>query len=219
MVVGTPFLLVMDVDSTLINEEAIDLLADEAGSLQEVAAITQRAMAGELDFADSLRERVWTLRGLPLSSLDRVRSRITRTEGAAELIAAVQGAGGRVAAVSGGFHEILDPLAREWAVDEWRANRLEVRDGQLTGEVRGPIIDAAAKAQALREWAEEFSIPAHRCVAVGDGANDIEMMRVAGLSVAFDAHQLVRQAADVSVGVRDLANVIPLLGLAAPEGQ
>lgn len=207
------FLVVLDVDSTLINEEAIELIADEAGSGAEVTRITERAMAGELDFADSLAERVATLAGLPVDRLARAASRISVTNGAHELIDAVQTSGGAVAVVSGGFHELLDPIAADLGLDAHRANRLEAVDARLTGRTTGAVIDAAAKADALREWAERFGVPLTRTIAIGDGANDLEMMRVAQLSVAFCAKPVVREQAHVSVDQRDLSAVLPLIGL------
>jgi len=207
------FLVVLDVDSTLIEDEVIELLADEAGSGQKVADITFRAMNGELDFEQSLRERVATLAGLPESVIETVRSRVTVTRGVPELIAGVQAAGGKVAVVSGGFHEIIDPLARELGLDHWRANRLAVADGRLTGDVVPPVIDAAAKAQALREWAAEAGIPMDQTVAVGDGANDLPMMAICGLAVGFDAKAPVRDLAHVLLDERDLSMLLPVLGL------
>lgn len=207
------FLVVLDVDSTLINEEAIELIANEAGSGAEVARITERAMAGELDFAESLTERVATLAGLSVGRLADAASRISVTAGARALIDSVHAAGGVVAVVSGGFHELLDPLAATLGLDAHRANRLEVADGRLTGRTSGPVIDAAAKASALREWAASFDVPSTRTVAVGDGANDLEMMRAAQLSVAFCAKPVVRERAHVAVDQRDLSAVLPLLGL------
>ncbi|MFT4122739.1 MAG: phosphoserine phosphatase SerB [Microbacteriaceae bacterium] len=207
------FLVVLDVDSTLIEQEVIELLADAAGSRDEVAAVTARAMNGELDFAESLRARVATLAGLPLDAVDAVRERVTVTRGAPALIAGVHAAGGLLGAVSGGFHEVLDPLAGGLGIDRWRANRLQTVDGRLSGRVDGPIVDAAAKARALRGWADAAGIPLERTVAIGDGANDLEMMGVAGLSVGFDAKAPVRQAASVLLDERDLSAVLPLLGL------
>lgn len=206
-------LVVLDVDSTLIEEEAIELIAARAGSLDRVADITARAMNGELDFATSLRERVATLAGVPVSVLGELSEQLTVTQGVPELIDAVHSAGGRVAVVSGGFHELLDPLAARLGLDRHRANRLEVEDGVLTGRVDGPIVDAAAKAIALREWRDAFAIDSSAVVAVGDGANDLAMMDEAGLSVAFDAKPAVRDRADVSLDVRDLSHILPLLGL------
>jgi phosphoserine phosphatase len=211
------FLVVLDVDSTLIEDEVIELLAEEAGSGDRVAEITFQAMNGEIDFEQSLRDRVATLAGLPASVIETVRGRVTVTRGVPELIAGVQAAGGKVAVVSGGFHEVIDPLARELGLDHWRANRLAVADGRLTGEVVPPVIDAAAKADALREWAAGAGIPMRQTVAVGDGANDLPMMAICGLSVGFDAKAPVRDLADVLLDERDLGMLLPALGL--PRGQ
>jgi phosphoserine phosphatase len=210
-----PFLIVLDVDSTLIENEVIELLAAHAGSLEQVAAITERAMRGELDFEQSLRERVATLAGLPESLFNEVRKQVTVTRGVPELIAGVKAAGGHVGVVSGGFHEILDPLAEHLQLDFWRANRLEVSGGQLTGHVLGKVIDAAAKVQALIEWAETTQTPISQTVAIGDGANDLKMMETAGLSIAFDAKPIVRERADVILDERDLSRVLGILGLGA----
>jgi phosphoserine phosphatase len=207
------FLVVLDVDSTLIEDEVIELLADRAGSLTEVEEITRRAMNGELDFEESLRARVATLDGLPSSVFAEVRARVTVTAGVPELIAAVKAAGGRVGVVSGGFHEVVDPIADELGLDYWRANRLEVAGGILTGGLTGPIVDAEAKATTLREWAADFGVPLANTVAVGDGANDLPMMAIAGLAVGFDAKAPVRDLAGVLLDVRDLSHVLPLLGL------
>ncbi|MCS0498273.1 phosphoserine phosphatase SerB [Protaetiibacter mangrovi] len=207
------FLVVLDVDSTLIEDEVIELLADAAGSGEAVAEVTFRAMNGELDFAESLRERVATLAGLPESVFAEVGERVTVTRGVPEMIASVHAAGGQVAVVSGGFHEIIDPLAERLGLDHWRANRLEVVDGVLTGRVVPPIVDAAAKAEALQEWADAAGIPVAQTLAVGDGANDLPMMALAGLSVGFDAKAPVRDVADVLLDERDLAMLLTLIGL------
>jgi phosphoserine phosphatase len=211
------FLVVLDVDSTLIEDEVIELLADQAGSGDQVAEITFRAMNGELDFEQSLRERAATLTGLPETVFDEVRSRVTVTRGVPDMVRAVQEAGGRVAVVSGGFHEVIDPLARELGLDHWRANRLEVADGRLTGGLIPPIVDAAAKATALVEWADAAGVPLSQTVAVGDGANDLPMMAICGLAVGFDAKAPVRDEANVLLDERDLAMLLPLLGLSAPS--
>lgn len=207
------FLVVLDVDSTLIENEVIELLADQAGSLPEVEEITFRAMNGELDFEESLRARVATLAGLPESVFATVGEQVRVTKGVPELIAGVQGAGGRVAVVSGGFHEVLDPVAASLGLDHWRANRLEVVDGRLTGGLTGPIIDAKAKADTLTEWAQDAGLPLSRTVAVGDGANDLPMMAICGLAIGFDAKAPVRDLAHVLIDERDLSAVLPLLGL------
>ena len=209
------FLVVCDVDSTLINEEVIELLADVAGVRKEVAAITERAMRGELDFTESLRQRVATLAGLPDSVFHTVSERITPTPGVERLVEAVHDAGGRIIAVSGGFHEILDPLAERLGLDWWTANRLDVIDGVLTGKTAGAVIDADAKAAALRDYATREGIPLGSTIAVGDGANDLAMMHAAGISVAFCAKPIVEAQATVIVSERDLSRVIPLFGRVA----
>ena len=207
------FLIVLDVDSTLIENEVIELLAEQAGTLDEVARITLDAMNGELDFEASLRSRVKTLTGLPISVFADVAPRIVVTPGVPEMVAAVQAAGGKVSVVSGGFHEVLDPIAEQLGLDYWRANRLEVVDGVLTGGLTGPIIDAQAKADTLVEWAAESGVPLRQTVAVGDGANDLTMMAICGLSVGFDAKAPVRDEANVLIDARDMAQLLPLLGL------
>ena len=207
------FLVVLDVDSTLIEDEVIELLAAEAGSHDEVAEITRQAMNGLLDFGESLRARVATLEGLPVAVLEAVGKRIRVTDGVPGLVAGVHEAGGAIGVVSGGFHELLDPLAERLGLDYWRANRLGMRDGCLDGTCSGTIVDAETKADTLREWAADAGIDLSRCVAVGDGANDMPMMAIAGLSVAFDAKAPVRDSADVIMDVRDLTQVLPLLGL------
>jgi len=213
------FLVVLDVDSTLIEDEVIELLADEAGSREAVAEITFRAMNGELDFEHSLRERVATLKGLPVSAIETVRQKVTVTRGVPELIAGVHAAGGRVAVVSGGFHEVIDPLAAELGLDAWRANRLEVVDGVLTGGLIPPIIDAAAKAEALREWAVDAGLPLSQTIAVGDGANDLPMMATCGLAVGFDAKAPVRDLAHALLDERDLSMLLPLMGIPLPQSE
>ncbi len=203
-------LVVLDCDSTTIQDEVIELLAEVAGTRELVAEVTERAMRGELDFAESLRERVATLAGTRESVFADAYARVRPSRGIHELVAEVHARGGVVGVVSGGFHEVLDPLAADLSLDRWRANRLEVADGVLTGRVTGPIIDAAAKAEALREWAEEAGIPLSATVAIGDGANDLEMMAVAAVSVGFNAKPVVRERADVTIE-DDLALTIPLL--------
>lgn len=209
------FLVVCDVDSTLINDEVIELLANAAGVRTKVAEVTERAMRGELDFAESLRDRVAHLAGLTQGVFDQVLERITPTPGVERLIDAVHEADGHIIAVSGGFHEILDPLATRLGLDWWTANRLERFNGMLTGRTQGPIIDARAKAQALRLYAAENDIPMESTIAVGDGANDLEMMRAAAISVAFCAKPIVAAEATVSIATRDLTQVIPLFGRVA----
>ncbi|WP_104134160.1 MULTISPECIES: phosphoserine phosphatase SerB [unclassified Cryobacterium] len=207
------FLVVLDADSTLIQDEVIELLADAAGVRERVAEVTDRAMRGELDFAESLRERVLTLAGLPETVFTDVGRRIRPTDGVHELIAGIHTGGGVVGVVSGGFHELLDPLAAELGLDHWRANRLEVQAGYLTGRVIGPIIDAEAKAIALREWAVQEQLALAQTIAVGDGANDLRMMDAAGLAVAFNAKPRVKREADLVIDLCNLSQVLPLLGL------
>ncbi|WP_223628628.1 phosphoserine phosphatase SerB [Microbacterium sp. EST19A] len=205
------FLVVLDADSTLIRNEVIELLADEAGRREEVQAATEAAMRGEVDFATSLRSRVAALEGVPVSAFARVRARIEPTPGAQTLTAAVHERGGVVGVVSGGFHEILDSVAPELGVDRWRANRLDVSDGTLTGRVAGEIVDAAAKASSLLEWAAELGVAPRATIAIGDGANDLQMMAAAGLGLAFNAKPAVRAAASLVIGPQNLAEVIALL--------
>jgi phosphoserine phosphatase len=210
-VTAARFLVVLDADSTLIRNEVIELLADEAGRRDEVQAATEAAMRGEVDFSASLRSRVAALRGVPVEAFARVLDRIEPTPGVRELTAAVRERGGVVGVVSGGFHEILDSVAPDLGVDRWRANRLQLADGALSGEVDGPIVDGAAKAASLREWAAELGVPSHATIAIGDGANDLAMMAVAGLGLAFNAKPAVRAAASLVIGPQDLSQVIPLL--------
>ena len=206
-------LVVFDVDSTLIQDEVIELLADCAGKRAEVAEVTERAMRGELDFAGSLKARVITLKGLPESVIKQTLAKITITNGAKKLIQAIHDAGGKVAAVSGGFSQLLEPLAQDLNLDYFRANQLEIIDGKLTGQVTGPIIDKPAKAQALTEWAHMLGIELARTVAVGDGANDLDMMAISGLSIGFNAKPRVKKAADILIEKNDLSEIIELLGL------
>lgn len=204
-------LVVLDADSTLIRNEVIELLADEAGRGAEVAAATEAAMRGEVDFATSLRSRVRALEGVPTAAFARVKARIEPTPGVRELIDGVHARGGIVGVVSGGFHEILDEIAPELGVDVWRANRLGVSGDALSGEVDGDIVDAAAKAEQLRAWAAEHGVPLRRTVAIGDGANDLQMLGTAGLGLAFNAKPTVRAHAPIVIGPVDLAQVLPLL--------
>ena len=202
-------LVVLDVDSTLIGEEVVDLLADAAGVGTEVAAITAAAMRGELDFAGSLTRRVGLLAGLQEGVLHQVRERITVTDGVPELVAAVHAAGGAIGAVSGGFRQVLDPLAIEIGLDRRHANDLEIVDGRLSGRVLGAILDAEGKRERLLAWAAELG--ADRTIAIGDGANDLRMMAAASLSIAFDAKPAVRAAADIALPGRSLRPVLAVL--------
>lgn len=206
-------LLLMDVDSTLVAGEVIDTLAAHAGKGAEVAAVTERAMRGELDFTASLHERVATLAGLPATVLEEVRDSLRLTPGALTLIGTLQQQGALVGAVSGGFQQILDPLADEIGLDYAAANTLEVRDGMLTGKVTGAIVDRAGKARALRELAERNGIAAHQTVAVGDGANDLDMIGAAGVGIAFNAKPIVQLEAPSSLNQPSLDCVLLLLGI------
>lgn len=205
----TKYFVVFDVDSTLIEDEVIELLADVAGKRAEVAEVTERAMRGELDFAESLVERVATLAGLPESVFESVLGRVRITQGAKETIRAIQANGGKVGAVSGGFSQILTPLAKQLNLDFHRANELEVLDGKLTGKVIGDIIDKNAKANALTEWSNQTGLD--QTVAVGDGANDLAMMAIAGLGVAFNAKPIVKEQADVVLEGNDLRELLDVL--------
>jgi phosphoserine phosphatase len=203
----------MDVDSTLIQDEVIELLADFAGTRKEVAAVTESAMRGEIDFEASLRARVATLAGLKEGVLVEAFHQVRLSVGAKELISAVHAAGGRVGAVSGGFTQILEPLAAMLTLDYFRANELEIRDGVLTGGLVGKIIDRKAKADSLLEWAADFGEEPTWVAAIGDGANDLDMFEVAGISFAYNAKPMVRERADVTIDIPDLRLVIPHLKL------
>jgi len=207
----TSFLVVFDVDSTLINEEAIELLAEHSGNREEVAEITERSMRGEIDFSTSLIERVATLKGLPESVLGQTAKSLTPTKGASELIQEIHERGGKAAAVSGGFIQLLTGLKVELNLDYAQANTLGVENGMLTGEVVRELVNREAKAKYLKLWAQENDIPLERTFAIGDGANDLGMMAIAGLSVAFCAKPIVRESADVVIDERDLMKVIELL--------
>ena len=207
----TSFLVVFDVDSTLINEEAIELLAEHSGNREKVAEITERSMRGEIDFSTSLIERVATLKGLPESVLEQTAKSLTPTKGASELIQEIHTRGGKAAAVSGGFIQLLTGLKVELNLDYAQANTLGVENGMLTGEVVGELVNREAKAKYLKLWADENDIPLERTFAIGDGANDLGMMAIAGLSVAFCAKPVVRESADVVIDERDLEKVIELL--------
>ena len=210
-------LVVLDVDSTLIQQEVIEMLAAHCGREAEVAEVTARAMAGELDFEQSLRARVATLAGLPASVLEEVRRDIVLTPGARTLVRTLRRLGFTVGLVSGGFIEIVGGLAAELGIHHARANRLEIVDGVLTGRVLGEVVDRAGKARALREFADLEGLPLSRTVAIGDGANDLDMLATAGLGVAFNAKPLVREQAHTSVNVPYLDSVLFLLGISREE--
>ncbi len=210
-------LVVMDVDSTLIRDEVIELLAAHAGREAEVAEVTAAAMRGEIDFAESLHERASKLAGLPVSVFDEVRNAIRLTPGARTLVGTLQDLGFAIGLVSGGFIEIVGPLAAELGITHVHANSLEVVDGVLTGRVQGAVVDRAAKAQKLREFAVAEGLPLSRTVAIGDGANDLDMLAAAGLGVAFNAKPAVRASADTSLNLPYLDAVLFLLGFSREE--
>jgi len=210
-------LVVMDVDSTLIQQEVIELLAAKAGVADQVVAITDSAMRGEIDFAESLIARVALLKGLPESVIEEVRKEITLTPGARTLVQTLHKLGHSVALVSGGFTEVIEPIAKDLQITHVRANSLEVVDGALTGKVQGAIIDRAAKATALRDFAAIEGVTLEQTIAIGDGANDLDMISIAGLGIAFNAKPAVKAAADSSVSAPYLDSVLYLLGITREE--
>jgi phosphoserine phosphatase len=210
-------LIVMDVDSTLVQGEVIEMLAAHAGCEREVAAVTDAAMQGDLDFEQSLRERVALLEGLDAECLDTVYDSLVLAPGARTLVRTLKRLGYRFAIVSGGFSQITDRLATELGIDWAAANELEVVDGKLTGRILGPVIDRAGKADALRRFAAEAGVSNAATVAVGDGANDLDMLAAAGLGIAFNAKPVVQEAADTTVNVPFLDAIIYLLGITREE--
>lgn len=210
-------LVQLDVDSTLIQQEVIELLAAKAGVADEVIAITDKAMRGELDFEQSLRARVALLKGLPVSAISEVQQQILLTPGARTLISTLHKLGHTVAVVSGGFIDVIAPLLEELNIKHFKANTLGVENGVLTGEVTGPVIDRAAKAAALREFAALESISMEQTIAIGDGANDLDMIAAAGLGIAFNAKPAVKAAADSSLSQPYLDSVLYLLGISKEE--
>ncbi|HEL2056065.1 TPA: phosphoserine phosphatase SerB [Streptococcus suis] len=207
----TKGLLVMDVDSTLIMEEGIDLLGEEAGVGEQVAAITERAMRGELDFEEALRERVALLKGLPVSVFDCIMEKIHFTPGAADLVTELKQRGYKVAVVSGGFHETVDRLAVQLELDYVRANRLEVENGFLTGRVLGEIVTKDTKRACLEVWAAENGLALSQTIAMGDGANDLPMIQRAGIGVAFCAKPIVQEQAPYRINEKNLYKLIEIL--------
>ncbi|MFM6940571.1 MAG: phosphoserine phosphatase SerB [Candidatus Planktophila sp.] len=210
-------LVVMDVDSTLIQQEVIELLGAKAGKGEEIKAITDSAMRGELDFEASLRARVGLLEGLPESVIDEVRAEIVLTPGARTLVSTLQKLGHSVALVSGGFTSVIEPLVKELGIDHYRANTLEISGGKLTGKVVSDVIDRAAKAEALRDFAALEGVSLDQTIAIGDGANDLDMIAAAGLGIAFNAKPAVKAAADSSVSAPYLDSVLYLLGITREE--
>ncbi|HUZ37698.1 MAG TPA: phosphoserine phosphatase SerB [Streptosporangiaceae bacterium] len=210
-------LIVMDVDSTLIAGEVIDMLAARAGCAEQVAKVTAATMRGEVDFAASLAERVALLAGLGADVLDQVGRELRLAPGARTLVRTLRRLGYRCGIVSGGFTQITDGLVAELGLDYAAANTLEISDGKLTGRLLGPVVDRAGKAEALRQFAARAGIPLSQTVAIGDGANDLDMIAAAGLGIAFNAKQVVRDAADASVSVPYLDTVLYLLGLSRDE--
>jgi len=206
-------LIVMDVDSTLVQDEVIDLLAERAGCAAEVTKVTESAMRGELDFAASLRERVALLAGLDAAALDSVRASLRLTPGARTLVRTLKRLGYKCGIVSGGFTAVIKPLADSLGIDYVAANTLEIADGRLTGRVLEPIVDRDGKTEALRMFARDAGVPLSQTVAVGDGANDLGMIGAAGLGVAFNAKPVVRDAADTAVNVPYLDTILYLLGI------
>ncbi|MEN3535057.1 phosphoserine phosphatase SerB [Microbispora sp. ZYX-F-249] len=210
-------LIVMDVDSTLIQNEVIELLARHAGCLDEVARVTDEAMRGELDFAESLVRRVALLEGLSEEVFEKVAKEVVLTPGARTLVRTLKRLDYRFAIVSGGFTQITDSLVADLGIDYSAANTLEVVDGRLTGRVVGEIVDRPGKARALERFAAEAGIPLSQTVAIGDGANDLDMFAAAGLGIAFNAKPIVRQAADTAVNVPYLDSILYLLGISREE--
>jgi phosphoserine phosphatase len=210
-------LIVFDVDSTLVQGEVIEMLAARAGCEDQVRAITEAAMRGEIDFAESLHQRVAALAGLPVGSLDEVADELELTPGARTTVRTLKRLGYRCGVVSGGFSAIIDRLVDDLGLDFSAANQLEVVDGRLTGRVFGPVIDRAGKADALRRFADEAGVPLEQTVAVGDGANDLDMLATAGLGIAFNAKPVVAAAADTSLSYPYLDAVLFILGVTRDE--
>ena len=214
---GKKRLLLLDVDSTLIQEEVIELLAIKAGAGAEVERITAAAMSGQIEFGAALDARVKLLAGLPETVLEEVRQEITLTAGARELIAALQKLGHQVGIVSGGFIDVIEPLAKELNIDFIRANKLEIIEGKLTGRLEGTVIDRAGKAQALCDFAKISTVEIADTVAIGDGANDIDMLKTAGLGIAFNAKPILQSVADISLNSPNLDCALYLMGLSEAE--
>jgi phosphoserine phosphatase len=210
-------LIVLDADSTLLQGEVIDLLAEEHGCSAQVTGVTEAAMAGEIDFEEALRLRVQLLAGLDQPALDRVRQSLLLSPGARTLVRTLKRLGYETAVVSGGFTQVIGPLVAELGIDHLAANELEMADGVLTGGLVGLIVDRVGKADALVRFAAAAGVPQSRTIAVGDGANDLDMLAAAGLGIAFNAKPMVRQAADTTINVPYLDAILFLLGISRDE--
>lgn len=206
-------LVLLDMDSTLIEQEVIDLLAEYSGKSQIISDITAKAMSGELDFKQALSARVELLAGLDESVIDQVRQRVTLTKGAQQLITELHNLGHKVGVVSGGFIDVIEPILKDLEIDFYKANKLEICDGKLTGNVVGKVIDGSEKLAVLREFASKEGINIQQTVAIGDGANDLEMIQAAGLGIAFNAKPKVAQSADTTLNIKDLSAVLLLMGI------
>ena len=206
-------IVMLDMDSTLIEQEVINLLGLAAGKSREIEAITDKAMAGDLDFKTALIERVSLLKGLDHNILSQVRDQISLTKGAKKLVDELHQQGHKVGVVSGGFIEVIEPILKSLEIDFYRANKLKIQDGVLTGEIDGPLIDSHAKRMALEEFADQEQVQLEQTVAIGDGANDLEMIKAAGLGIAFNAKPKVAAAADTTISNQDLSTVLLLMGI------
>lgn len=206
-------LVLLDMDSTLIQQEVIDLLAKHAGKLDQVSQITERAMAGDLDFSQALSARVSLLAGLDQTVIELVRKEITLTNGAKELIETLHKQGHKVGVVSGGFLDVIEPILKDLKIDFYRANKLEIMNGKLTGKTEGAIIDRVAKFSSLQEFAKIEGVELSQTVAIGDGANDLDMIEAAGLGIAFNAKPKVAAAAATTISTSDLSTVLLLMGI------
>ncbi len=206
-------LVLLDMDSTLIQQEVIDLLAKHAGKLDQVSQITEKAMAGDLDFSQALSARVSLLAGLDQSDIELVRKEITLTNGAKELIETLHKQGHKVGVVSGGFLDVIEPILKDLKIDFYRANKLEIMNGKLTGKTEGAIIDRVAKFSSLQEFAKIEGVELSQTVAIGDGANDLDMIEAAGLGIAFNAKPKVAAAAATTISTSDLSTVLILMGI------
>jgi len=206
-------IVMLDMDSTLIEQEVINLLGQAAGKSSEIEAITDKAMAGDLDFKTALIERVSLLKGLDHNILSQVRDQISLTKGTKKLVDELHQQGHKVGVVSGGFIEVIEPILKSLEIDFYRANKLKIQDGVLTGEIDGPLIDSHAKRMALEEFADQEQVQLEQTVAIGDGANDLEMIKAAGLGIAFNAKPKVAAAADTTISNQDLSTVLLLMGI------